>query len=298
MKILLILLLACLFGPSFLLIKICLIELSPLQLVCFRLTIGALTLFPILLIRYRSVWKARSLWKHLAIQALLSAVVPFICLSYAETLISSSLASITNGLTPIFSLILAYLILNEMITKTKIAGIFMGLIGLCFIFVPTFTDSIDGNGLGVFLVIIASLCYALGFAYARKFLFEIPPILASAMQIFFASIESILILLFLGELPINQTLSIQCLGSIFFLGFLGTGLAFLVYFKVLKSSGTFGLTMMMFLLPVIGSLLGIFILNEHLYWYSYIGCGCILLGMLTVNQVFTKKKHPKIDVKP
>lgn len=271
---------ACCFGPSFLFIKVAVREVSPFTLVSARIFIGAILLYLFLKIQRKSIRPYFYLWKHFIIAGAFSTFIPFLLISYGEKEISSGLTGIINGSVPIFTAVLAHHFLpNDKVTLGKILGISSGIIGLFVIFAPTLFKEQLGSLLGMGMVVIASIFYAMGTIYMKKHLQNLPPLVAPTGQLFFTSL-----LLFPAALILSLSSPLllpswQVIGSIIGLGFLGTFLAFILYYKILQIASATELSYSALIFPVIALLLGTIFLQEQLRWNIYLGAFFILLGL-------------------
>ncbi len=287
----LVFLLASIWGPSFLFIKIAGYDFPPITLVACRLLVGALFLSIILFSTGRRLPPFGRIWLHFLVMGLVAAAVPFTCFAFGELTVDSSLAAMINGSTPIFTVLIAhYTIKEEPITLSKVIGILLGCCGLLFLFIPTLTDNIEGNALGAASIVGGSLCYAIGFVYARKYMTKLPPFVAPTCQILVVAVLWAILAVIFD--PISSIVPTQNgVLSILALGIFGTCAAFVIYYKLVEKGGASLTSMVTYLLPVFGGVLGVCFLDEQLHWYSYWGCALILLGMLTVNGIFERRRQ-------
>lgn len=280
-------LMGCLWGPSFLLIKMAVSEVPPLTAAALRASIAALFLLVVLKIQRKKMMPFGSIWRHFAFMGFVASALPFCCFCFGEIYIDSSLAALINGAPPIFTAILAHFFLkDEPITVNKVVGVVLGILGLAFIFVPNLSNDAVGSAWGVAAIVLAVVCYAIAFVYAKVHLKGLPPLIAPASQLLMASLYLIPLSLLIDrpyELPMPSWSSIAALLA---LGIFGTGVAFIFYYKVLETAGAMALSMVSYLLPVFGMSLGILILNEPLTWNGIVGGIFILAAMAIVNGVF------------
>ena len=285
------LLLGMCWGPSFLFIKVALRGFEPLTLVALRLFLGALFLFSILIIKNISLKPYYRLWKEFFIMGLFSAALPFTLITHAEVYISSALTSILNSTTPIFTAILAVFFLrNETLNKEKFVGISLGVSGVIAIFLPAALDAKEGNAFGVILVLIAAASYAAGMIYAKRKLAGLPAMVAPCLQLFLVSIIWLPLAL-ANETPHLQRLpGLDAILAVFGLAIFGTGIAFMIYFKLIREAGaTFVATGTLFF-PVIGVALGYVFLGEALSINAIIGTLMILSGLILFNGLIFRQK--------
>ncbi|MBI3211215.1 MAG: DMT family transporter, partial [Simkania negevensis] len=175
----------------------------------------------------------------------------FLLISYGEKKISSGLTGIINGSVPIFTAVLAHHFLpNDKISLGKTLGISSGMIGLLVIFAPTIFGEQLGSALGMGMVVIASIFYAMGMIYMKKHLQNLPPLIGPTGQLFFTSLVLLPATLILHISSPMSLPSWQVVGSIIGLGFLGTFLAFILYYKILQIASATELSYSALIFPV------------------------------------------------
>lgn len=272
-------LLACLWGPNFLLIKLGIQTFSPFALVASRLLMGAICMIVIAKgAKYRLLAYIK-FWPHFLWLGFLANTFPFSLITYGEEVISSAIAGIVNGSTPIFVVILSYFFLrDEALTWKKLIGIALGIAGLLFIFIPSLLDNIEADEWGILAVAIASASYAMGMVHAKRYLHHIPGLVIGSYQLLFAGIMTLPFALLVE--PMNTWPSALSLWSVIALGTFGTSGACILYYIVIKRAGATYLSTATLLFPVIAVLLGVIFLDEKPSVHAYIGSVLILLGLV------------------
>ncbi|HXV44019.1 MAG TPA: EamA family transporter [Anaerolineae bacterium] len=278
--------LAALWGPSFLFIKVAVADIPPLTLVVGRVGIAGISLYLILRTQGRNLMPWGQVWAHLAVVALVQNALPFVLFSWGEQYIDSGLAAILNGTTPLFTLMLAHFFTHDdRLTPTKAFGTVIGFGGLLFLIGPSLLAGVRATAWGLLAVTIASASYGVAIIYSRRHLRGLPPLVGPATQLLLATLFMIpLALLFERpfELPAP---SWPALGSLLALSVFGTALAFVVYYYLIERVSATYVSMVTYLVPIFGVILGVLILNEQLGWNAYLGCALILLGVMIVNGV-------------
>lgn len=277
--------LASLWGPSFLFIKVAVQEIPPLTMAGCRVGLAALLLFAILKMQGQQVSNhRRGVWKHYAFAGAVGNAVPFVLFNWGELHIDSAVASILNGTTPLFTLLIAHFFTkDDRLTRNKMTGAFIGFGGLVLLVGPALLAGVKASSLGLLAVTGAALCYGIVIVYSRRYLRGLPGLVAPAAQLGYAALFlTPLSLLF--ERPLSLPMpSWPALGSLLALTVLGTSIAFVVYFRLLETTPASQLSMVTYLVPVFGILLGVMVLDERLAWNAYAGCAMILLGVMVVN---------------
>ncbi|MGK0184178.1 MAG: drug/metabolite transporter (DMT)-like permease [Halioglobus sp.] len=278
-------LLGLMWGPSYMLIKIALEEASPISIVTGRVTLAAIILFLIVKWTGRAFPSFGKVWGHLFFMGLVGNSLPFFFFAFGEQHITSALAGIINGVTPIMVAVLAhYLVPDERATFQKMVGVSFGFIGFVILLLPTVLDgTLEGDTVGIASVGMAATCYAVGIIYARKFLPCLPPVVAPASQLLTSALYLIPLSLYLEGPSQFFTLSWSTTAAIAGLGLMGTAAAFVLYYRILHRSGANAVSMGIYLTPIFGTFFGVLFLNEELGLHVYVAAGMILVGMMIVN---------------
>ena len=286
-NLLLLLLLATLWGPSFLLIKVAVAEIPPITLIFGRLGLAAIILYGVLRLSGGNLPRPGRIWIPLAIVAIFQTAFPFVLLSWAEQHIDSALAAILNGLTPLFTILIAHLLTtDDKLTSAKAVGIALGLIGVLFFVGPSLQSGIQASTWGILAMIVVAASYGFAVVFARNRLNHLPSLVTPASQLLLATLFLLPFMMVIDQ-PFNQPIpSLQTIGAVVALAVFGTALAFVVYFRLLKSAPASYVSMVTYLVPVIGVMLGVIVLGERLAWNDFAGFGLILLGVLIVNGAF------------
>jgi len=277
-------LLAGLWGPSFLFIKVAVAEIFPFTMVAIRVGGAALILTIVLRWQGRRLPRSLTLWGHFAVLGFLAHALPFTLFSWGEMHIDSALASILNGTTPLFTLVVAHFFAHDdRLTLTKIIGAALGFQGLFILISPAFVAGLQASTLGILAVTVASLSYGVAMVYARRHVSGLQPLVAPAAQLTMAAVL-IVPLALIFEDPLSAPMpSIWAAGSLFSLTVFGTAVAFIVYYTILEKASATYLSMVTYLVPIFGILLGVLVLGEALTWHAYVGCVLIICGVMIVN---------------
>lgn len=275
-------LLAMVWGSSFLFVKIALTELRPGQLVFSRLLIGALTLVALAAWRRPKLPQTLAGWGHLSVLGVLWCVIPFNLFAWAQQQVASSLASILNATTPLMTAVAAWLLLRDRPGVARAFGLVLGVLGVVVIAQP-WTGGLDGSLTGQLGCLGATACYGLGFAYHRRFIapLELSALTTALVQIVSAAVLSSLILPFAGGLPAAPSWPV--LGALLGIGALGTGAAYVWNANVVTAWGPTRASTVTYLIPVVGVLLGVLVLGEPLSWAEPIGGLVVLAGVSIVQ---------------
>lgn len=292
---LLLLLLSLLWGGSFFFNEIVLRQLAPFTLVFARVSLAAIFLWIFIFFsRGKKSFASTKISKQLIITSLVLGIfnnfVPFSLIVWGQQFIEGGEASIINAAAPLFSAILGQFIRGgEKLTKNRIIGLIVGWFGV-FLLVGQSGSLEAGNILyGRLAVLGASLCYALGALYGKRFNF--PPIVLSAGMLSAAAIYLLPFVIFIDK-PWGINIETGTLLSMISISLFSTALAYLIYFKLLVRVGATNLLLVTFLIPLTALILGLLFLGETPGWRAYLGFGIITAGLLIVDGRFIwKKKH-------
>ncbi len=270
------LLLGAIWGSSFLFIKLGLRVYTPSQIVAGRVVIGVAVL--LFLLRYRglSLPRGAATWRSLLFMAVVANLVPFLLITWGEERISSGLTAILNSTTPLFTAALATVyIVSERLTSLRLGGIVLGFAGVGVIV------GIEGGSLvGQVAVVLAALSYAVGFVYARSRLTgrSGSPLELSAGQLLVATI---LIVPVAGIDSIAHPLEVglEPSASVFALGFFGTGLAYVLYYRLITDVGATTASLVTYLITIFGAVFGWVALDERLGWNALVGAAMVIAGI-------------------
>lgn len=284
-NILLLILLASCWGPSFLFIKIAVAEVPPLMLTGFRIGLGALILNVILLLRKERLPSNLDFWKKTLIAGFFAQALPFTLINWGEQYVDSSLASLLNGLTPLSTIILTQMMLaNEQMSIHKVQGVLLGFLGLVILVLPSLINGVAGTTQGILSITLGAISYGIGMVYIRKNLVQTPPMQAPAAQLLSVAVYTLPVAFLLEPNFSVVDLSWKVIGSILILGSFGTAIAFIIYFKLLERTNAAFLSMVTYLMPIYGVALGIIFLGEQVTSWMLIGAVSIFSGIVLVNR--------------
>ena len=266
-------------GASFLFIEYALTALSPIGVAFWRTTFGALAMLIAILIYRSKLPTSFDVWRKMTIAGLFMSSVPFTLIAYAQTYVSSALASILNAVTPIATVIVMLIAFrSEKVKAHVVVGLFVGLAGVSVI-LGVWQGFGDNEPLAILAIIVAIFCYGIGTPYIRK---NITPLgLATEVSVFgqigTASLTLLPVYLLSGPLLISNPTLIAIVSTVI-LGALGSGVAYLLFYKVLDVVGSAIAASVTYITPIIAVVLGVVLLNEQLHWYEPVGGIIVILG--------------------
>lgn len=277
LKFVYLIILALVWGSSFILIKRGLVGLNPFQLGSLRMVFAALFL---LLIGFNSIKHIQLRhWKYIALTAVMGTFIPVFLFSVAQTQISSSVSAILNSLTPLNTLVLGIILFKIDFQRRQIFGVFIGLTGSALLIMNGALNNPDQNYYYAILLVIASICYALNVNIIKTYLSDLNPLSITAGNFVVILIPALAVLYFSDFFTAVQTEATQnVLVYILILGVVGTALANILFFKLIKISSPVFASSVTYLIPVVAFLWGM-VDHETLTFVQLIGASIILLGV-------------------
>jgi len=276
-------------GSSYLFIKLAVDDFGTFTLVALRLVVGALLLWAVVRIAGQKLPTERRIYGHLVVMALVNITIPFLLITWAEQSVESSLAAILTSPVPLFTIILSAIFLaDEPMRLNGIAGLAIGFTGVVIITSRGLTA--EGSNLtGELALLGAAFSYAVGAVYSRRNVRGLAPMVPAVLQVTFAAIITGVLALVL-EQPWTARPDGQAIFSILWLGILGSGLAYLAVFRLLAQWGATRTTMVAYLIPVVGIVLGYLVLQEPIDASLIVGTALVIAGIGIVNSRFGRRR--------
>ncbi len=280
--------LSLMWGSSYLFIKIGVETLPPLSLVLLRVMVGLAILLVVVALRRTPLPRDRRTLGHLAVLGAINIAIPFWLVGWAEQRIDSGLTGILQSTSPFFTLVTAATFVHdERVTRGRLAGIAIGFMGIVLLSVENVADLTNPLGaerlLGELAVVVGSLCYGIGSTYARRNLRSTGPLVLAVGQVGWSVVMvAAMALLVDGRLvlPANP----QAALAVGWLGSIGTGFAYIVFFRLLTGWGPTRASLVAYLLPVVAVVLGVVVLGESIDAFFLAGAALIVAGVWIVNR--------------
>ena len=268
------LLLAALWGASFLFMRVTVPEFGAVPLIAVRVTLAALFLMPFVIWRQRQN-QIREHALKITFVGILNSAIPFSLIAFSTLYLTAGFASILNAATPMCTAIIGFLWLSQRLSKLAVAGLFIGLIGV----VMLVWDKVGFGDRNITLAVIAGLiaasCYAVAANYSKRYLVGVNSLALAAGSLIGAS-------LFLFPMAIYfwppQMPSLISWVNVAILAIACTGFAYILYFRLIERTGPANATTVTFLMPLFGMLWGGFFLGETVSLETLVACAIILLG--------------------
>ena len=270
--------LAALWGGSFLFMRLGAGEFGAVALAAVRVAGAAVLLLPLLV--WRGAWGAlRERWRPIAIVGLSNSALPFVCFAFAAQSITAGLASIFNAAAPLFGAAIAWLWLNDRLNRSRIAGLAIGLGGVVWLAWRNVNQEAafkpGGSGWAIVACLAATVLYGFSANFTKKHLNGVPPLAVAAGSQAFAALFLCVPAALLWPMTMP---SAQAWGAVAVLAVLCTGVAYILFFRLIAHIGAANAISVTFLIPVFGVLWGALFLGETVTGAMAAGCVVIVLG--------------------
>jgi len=277
-------LLGLIWGSSFAWIKIAIDEIPPATLVAWRMSLGALGMLALLAVMRLPMPRSAREWLPLAILGTINAAIPIFLISWGEQFIDSGTAAVLNSLVPIFSLVLAGVVLRiEPVTVLRAGGLVLGFIGAAVLATRELTLRGDTAALlGAGAVILAAISYAAGASYARHRVGLAHRYVVAAGTLVFAAID-MWILALIADGGVIVPTQLDTIVAVAWLGLLGAFVAYVLFFFLIENVGATLTTMVTYVFPVVGVGIGVLLLRERMDARLLVGTALVLAGVVVVG---------------
>lgn len=270
------LILSAIWGSSFLFMRLASAELGALPTAALRVTIASLFLLPLLLAKGHGP-ALRQHWKPIFFVGLLNSGIPFVLYSFAVLHISTGLSSILNATVPLFGALVAWAWLGDKPTVSRSVGLAIGFGGVVLLAGGQASFKPNASGIApawaVLACLAATTCYALSASFTKKHIPSLPPLVTATGSQLGASLALALPALWFrpDHLP-----SANALWSLITVGVLCTGVAYILYFKLIENAGPARALTVTFLVPVFAIAYGVLLLGESVTAWM-VACGAVIL---------------------
>ena len=283
--------LGTLWGSSFFFIELLLEILSPFLIVYLRVALAAILLLFILLIKQVKVTLNVSLIFNLFIMAILNNVLPFLLIAYGQQSVTGGLASILNANTSLLTILIAPLLIpSEKLSFNRVSGAIIGIFGVIIAVGYENIFQIYENNLGKYLILLATLSYALASVWAKLRLDGVPALIsATGMLTGSAIILTPFAFFYNFDELANLSLSAFSMSALF--AILCSVLAYIIYFKILESAGASNLLVCTVIIPPSAILLNLLFLNQAVSQSEIIGLLIIVVGLIVLDGRYIKSSE-------
>lgn len=276
------LLLAFIWGWSFLFIKVSVEGMTPTTVAWGRITLGGLVLVAVVGYQRLRIPFDRLMLRHYAVMAVGGSILPFTLLAWGEQRIASALTAVLNASTPLFTALFAALAGQERLRRLQCGGLAVGVLGVAVAAGLGGSDLRGSSIAGSLAAIAAAACYGITMPYARQHFADIPPMIAATGQLLVGSL--VLAPIALGTTVTSGfSLSPTRLAAIVLLGAVCTGCAYILHYRNIAEMGATQASLVTYLIPVVAVIVGVVVLDEPLTWRLPVGGVLTIVGIAAVT---------------
>jgi len=279
---LLLVVLATLWGASYTFIKVGVETVPPVTLIAARTLIAAILLLA--LIRWRGLLlpKDAATWRRFLVQACLNSAIPFTLIAWGERWVDAGLATVLNSTAPIFTFLLTIAVTqHEPVTARKLLGVASGIVGVCLIVGVEALSGLGQQILAPTAIMAATVCYAGAAIFGKTFKDLDPMLPAAGSLICGAAILSPVSLVI--DQPWTLSPSRESILALIGLSVFSTALALVIYFRLVQTLGSVGVTSQAYLRVPIGVAIGMVFLGETLTLAAWVGVACVVVGVAAMT---------------
>jgi drug/metabolite transporter (DMT)-like permease len=270
--------LAALWGASFLFMRLGAGEFGALALTALRVAGGALFLLPLVALRGQGA-ALRTHWRPIVVVGALNSAVPYLMFSIAALAINAGLSAILNATAPLWGVLVGWLWLKDRLTPSRLLGVFIGFVGVVMLTWDKASFKPGEHGVSAAVAIaaclLATLCYGIAANYTKRSLTGAPPLAVAAGSQAAAALMLALPAAWAWPRTVPSAAAWASLGA---LAILCTGVALVLYFRLIAALGASRAITVTFLIPLFGLLWGALFLGEAITATMVVGCAVILLG--------------------
>lgn len=271
-------LLAAIWGGSFLFMRITAPVLGPAILIEYRVLSAAVFLAVVGLL-LRKKLQLRQHWQHYLMLGLFNSALPFLLFGFAARTLSASMLAVLNATTPMWGALIGALWSRHMVSGRVLLGLVLGTAGVALLVGFDHVSSRPGAGIAIVAVLVAAFSYAIASNYAKSAKAVEP--FANAHGSMWAA--TLLVLPALPFFPAPGVATGGIVAAVLALGVLCSGIAYLIYFRLIQDVGPASALTVTFLSPMFGILWGVLFLGEHVGWYTFAGAAIVITGTALVT---------------
>lgn len=272
-------------GSSYLFIKIGDdAGLTPFTLVTLRLLVGSILLGTVVAVAREKLPRDPAIYVRIAILGFFAIALPFVLITVAEQRVPSSLGATLTSPVPLFAILFAAAMLGERLTVAKVVGVVVGLVGVAILMGFDIATIGRTDLTPQLFLVAATVSYGFSGVFARKYVTGLRPMVPAFLEVTFSMLMvAVCALIFERPLALIPTLPGDAFFAVVWLGIFGSGLAYLVFFRLIADWGPTRTTLVAYLLPIWGIALGFVGLHEPIQQGLVLGTALIIVGIGVVN---------------
>ena len=279
------LLLAAIWGMSFLFMRVAAPEMGPIWLIEFRVLVAGLVLLPVLA-RAGKLGELRRFWRPLLVLGIINSALPFSLLAFASVYLPAGLTSVLNATTPLFGIVVAFFWLKESISLARGAGFIMGFSGVVILIGWENGTGANLSYVAMAAALLAGVLYAFGAPYARLKLGAAAPLTIATGSLLGAALFLLPALPFSAPVT-SPSLTVLLVASA--LAVLSTAVAYILYFRLIQSAGSSKALTVTYLVPLFAIVWATIFISEPITPAMLVGCALILAGTAVANEIFATR---------
>ena len=280
-------LLALIWGWSFLLIKVALGGMTPATVAFARIALGTVVMLAVLKATGASLPRDLRSWRHFAVMGLAYSAVPFTLLAWGEQHITSALTAVVNATTGLFTAVAAAIGLGERLRPPQVAGLVIGFGGVAVASGTGTSDLVSSSGPGIAAALAASACYGFSFVYAQRHLTNTAPLVAACGQLVTGAVLSAPLAL-ATSVDDGFSPTPRQLAAVALLGAVGTGIAYVVNYRSIADVGSTRASLVTYLVPIVAVTVGVVFLHERFHVRLVVGGALTIAGMAMIQERFRR----------
>jgi drug/metabolite transporter (DMT)-like permease len=285
------LLLCCIWGSTWLFIKIGLVDLPPISFAGIRFVIATTILAAIIFAKKLPLPASAKDWGLIAGTGVLAFTLNYGLVFWGEQYISSGLAALLQATLPAFGLVIAHLHLPaERMTPVKLAGVLLGVTGVAIIFSNQL--SFDGPKAlaGSVALVLSAVCAAYSNVLVKAYAKKLEPTVIAGTQMFFGLIPLVIVGFVAEGSPLKFHWTTMAVISLFYLAIVGSVIAFILYYWLVRRIDVTKSMLIALVTPVTAVILGMLVLHEEMHWRTLIG-GALIIGGIALLVIRRKKRE-------
>jgi drug/metabolite transporter (DMT)-like permease len=287
-------LLAAVWGASFLFMRVGVLEFGPLATAGVRVAIASVFLLPILLFKGLGPALLQH-WKPVFFVGVLNSAIPFACFSFALLSITTGMASMLNATVPLFGALVACFWLHDKPTRSRLLGLLIGFVGVAMLAWDQAGVKAGASGIAPFWAVLAGLlacvCYAASASYTRRFLSEVPALVIATGSQIGATLGLALPALWFRP---TQMPSLSAWLALLAVGVVSSGLAYILFFRLIVNVGPTRALSVTYVVPVFAVLYGLLFLGEQVTPWM-LACGAVIVVGTALSTGLLKLRRPRFS---
>ena len=280
-------LLALIWGWSFLLIKVALGGMTPATVAFARIALGTVVMLAVLKARGAALPRDLRSWRHFAVMGLAYSAVPFTLLAWGEQYITSALTAVVNATTGLFTALAAAIGLGERLRPPQVAGLVLGFGGVAVASGTGTSDLVSSSGAGIAAALAASACYGFSFVYAQRHLTTVPPLVAACGQLVTGAVLSAPLAL-ATSVDDGFSPTLRQVAAVALLGAVGTGIAYVINYRSIADVGSTRASLVTYLVPIVAVTVGVVFLDERFHLRLVVGGALTIAGIALIQERFRR----------